>query len=63
MHSPLALTCQALSTFWLDLERPQSRPDQVGWSIFFDVIAGPRRARRHGVEALMRPNRPSGGSS
>jgi hypothetical protein len=37
---------QTVSSFWLDLERDGKRPEQVHWTLYFDVVPGPRSPRR-----------------
>lgn len=33
-------------TFWLDLERDKGRPEQVSWTLYFDIIPGSWSPRR-----------------
>ncbi len=40
---------QAVSSFWLDLERDGERPEQVNWTLYFDIVPGPRSPRRADV--------------
>jgi hypothetical protein len=37
---------QEAHTFWLDLERDKGRPDQVNWTLYFDIIPGAWSPRR-----------------
>jgi hypothetical protein len=40
------ISSQTVHTFWLDLERDVGRPEQVNWTLYFDIIPGfwsPRR--------------------
>jgi hypothetical protein len=40
---------QAVSSFWLDLERDGEQPGQVRWTLYFDIVPGPRSPRRTDV--------------
>ncbi|HYO72079.1 MAG TPA: hypothetical protein VEU33_38995 [Archangium sp.] len=42
---------QAVSSFWLDIERDGEQPEQVHWTLYFDVVPGPRSPRRVDVAA------------
>jgi hypothetical protein len=34
------------TTFWLDLERDVGRPEEVNWTLYFDIIPGAWSPRR-----------------
>jgi hypothetical protein len=37
---------QVVNSFWLDLERGKERPEQVNWTLYFDILPGSRSGRR-----------------
>ena len=37
---------QEVYSFWLDLERDQELPEQVNWTLYFDIVPGSRSRRR-----------------
>jgi hypothetical protein len=37
---------QEVYSFWLDLERDQELPEQVNWTLYFDILPGSRSGRR-----------------
>jgi hypothetical protein len=42
---------QVVHTFWLDLERDKERPEQVNWTLYFDIIPGSWSPRRISMAA------------
>jgi len=37
---------QVVHSFWLDIERDKGRPEQVNWTLYFDIIPGSWSPRR-----------------
>ena len=37
---------QEVYSFWLELERDQELPEQVNWTLYFDILPGSRSGRR-----------------
>lgn len=40
------ISSQTVHTFWLDLEKDVGRPDEVNWTLYFDIIPGAWSPRR-----------------
>ena len=40
------ISSQTVHTFWLDLERDVGRPEEVNWTLYFDIIPGAWSPRR-----------------
>jgi hypothetical protein len=40
------ITSQTVHTFWLDLERDMGQPEEVNWTLYFDIIPGAWSPRR-----------------
>jgi hypothetical protein len=42
---------QVVHSYWLDLERDKERPEQVNWTLYFDIIPGSWSPRRTSMAA------------